>query len=575
MFKKFARYYLPHWKLFVLDLFSALCVAGIDLIFPSATRRILNEYIPNKEIHLLWQLGILLLVFYVIRTIFSFIINYWGHIMGARIERDMRRDLFAHLETMDDKFFDENKTGVLMSNLTNHLHDISEMSHHVPEDFFISIIMLVGSFIILMLINVRLTLIIFALLMVQLSFAINRRKKMLASFRSVRSTHGELNSRIESSLAGIRLTKAFNNEEFEIEKFESINHSYETCWNDAYKQMGIFSSGNEFISSLVNLTLLIVGGLFVYRGDSIDVNDLLAYFLYLNFLTRPINRIVSMMQQIQQGLSGFEKFYSIINIRPSIVSKTDAVILDNPLGKIEFRDATFSYLEETEDLEKHHHVLKNFNLLIKPGQKIAIIGETGVGKSTISKLIPRFYDLNSGQILIDDVDIKDYELYSLRRNIGHVQQDVFIFYGTIKDNILYGKPNATMEEVITASKRANIHDFIMTLESDYDTITGERGVKLSGGQKQRIAIARLFLKQPQILILDEATSSLDNETERLVQTSFDELAAGKTSIIIAHRLSTIRYCDEIIVLGSEGIIERGSHDDLMIKDGIYKKLLRK
>lgn len=575
MFKKFAKYYLPHWKLFTIDLFCALCVAGIDLIFPSATRRILNDYIPNNEIKLVFQLGLLLLLFYILRTIFSFIISYWGHIMGARIERDMRRDLFAHLEIMDDKFFDENKTGVLMSNLTNHLHDISEMSHHVPEDFFISMIMLIGSFIILLSINVQLTLIIFSLLMVQLVFSIYRRKKMLASFRNVRSTHGELNSRIESSLAGIRLTKAFNNEDFEINKFANINHSYETCWNEAYKQMGIFSSGNELISSLVNLTLLMIGGLFVYQGNKIDGNDLLTYFLYINFLTRPINRIVQMMQQIQQGISGFEKFYTIMNIQSGIVSKDNAIVLKEPLGKIEFKDVTFSYTEETNNEEHHHHILKNFNLLIKPGQKIAIIGETGVGKSTISKLIPRFYELNGGQILIDDIDIKDYELYSLRHNIGHVQQDVFIFYGTIKDNILYGKPNATMDEVISASKKANIHDFIINLEDGYDTITGERGVKLSGGQKQRIAIARLFLKQPQIIILDEATSSLDNETERLVQASFDELAAGKTSIIIAHRLSTIRYCDEIIVLGSNGIIEKGSHDDLITKEGIYKRLLHK
>ena len=572
MFKRFVRYYRPHLGLLILDLLSALLVAGIDLIFPSATRNILNVYIPKNNLKAVYLIGIVLLIFYILRTVFSYIINYWGHMMGARIERDMRKDLFYHLEQMDDKFFDENKTGVLMSNLTNHLHDISEMSHHVPEDLFISVIMLIGSFTILCFINVPLTLIIFAVLMGQAYFAMKRRKKMRDSFRSVRTTHGELNSRIESSLAGIRLTKAYNNEQFEVEKFENINEIYASSWTEAYRQMAIFSSGNELFNAVINLILLVVGAIFVSAGD-IDSNDLLAYFLYISFLTRPVNRLVAMTQQIQQGFSGFEKFISIIDIVPSIKNTPDARPLVNPKGKIEFRNVSFSYQEDTEEGESLQHVLSNFNLIIEPGKKIAIIGETGVGKSTISRLIPRFYEVNEGEILIDDVPIKQYELSSLRRTIGHVQQDVFIFYGTIKDNILYGKPDATMEEIIEAAKRANIHDFIMSLEEGYDTITGERGVKLSGGQKQRIAIARLFLKQPQIVILDEATSSLDNATERYIQASFDKLTIDKTSIIIAHRLSTIRHCDEIIVLGKEGIIERGNHDQLIVKQGVYYQLL--
>ena len=399
-----------------------------------------------------------------------------------------------------------------------------------------------------------------------------RRSKMRDSFRSVRTTHGELNSKIESSLAGIRLTKAYNNEQFEVEKFENINEVYASSWTEAYRQMAIFSSGNELFNAVINLMLLVIGAIFVSKGD-IDSNDLLAYFLYINFLTRPVNRLIAMTQQIQQGFSGFEKFTSIMDIKPSITNLPVAIPLENPKGKIEFRNVSFSYQEDNEEGESVQHVLNNFNLVIEPGKKVAIIGETGVGKSTISRLIPRFYEVNQGEILIDDVPIKQYELSSLRRAIGHVQQDVFIFYGTIKDNILYGKPDATDEEVIEAAKRANIHDFIASLEEGYETITGERGVKLSGGQKQRIAIARLFLKKPQIVILDEATSSLDNATERFIQASFDELTKDKTSIIIAHRLSTIRHCDEIIVLGREGIIERGNHDELIAKQGVYYQLL--
>jgi ATP-binding cassette subfamily B protein len=390
---------------------------------------------------------------------------------------------------------------------------------------------------------------------------------MLASFRTVRTTQGELNSQIESSIEGIRLTKAYNNEDFEVNEFGVINKEYERSWNDAYLQLGIFNAGNEFFAEITNLALLVIGGIFVFT-QKIKYTDFFEFFLYINLLTRPINRLLQMMQQTQQGISGFEKFYHIINITPMIISDPEALKLIHPKGDIKFVNASFAYEEGRED------ILKDFNLHIKPGQKIGLIGETGVGKSTISKLIPRFYDLNSGQLLIDDIDVKNYDLHTLRNAIGHVQQDVFIFYGTIKDNILFGRPDATMDEVIQAAKQANIHDFIMSLEKEYDTVTGERGVKLSGGQQQRIAIARLFLKNPSILILDEATSSLDNATEHMVQEAFNLLAKGKTAIIIAHRLTTIRDCDQIVVLGKNGIIEQGTHDELLSINGTYKKLLQ-
>lgn len=574
MLKKFLSYYKPHLGLFIIDTICALTIAGIDLIFPLGTKYLLNEenlnvITENKNYQIVIYIGFFLFILYVVKLLLSFVISYWGHIMGARIERDMRLDLFKKFQTMDYQFFDENKTGVLMSNLTNHLHDISEMSHHVPEDLITSFTMLIGSFVILMTINIYLTLIIFVFIAILIVFSLLRRRKMLDGFKQVRTVHGELNSQIESSIAGIRLTRAFNNEDYEINKFSGINEMYEKSWDNAYRQMGIYASGNDFLLSVLNLVVLIAGALFVIFNLGVNTNDLLAYFLYISFLTRPIAKLVNSMQQTQQGLSGFSKFFNLVNIVPTIQSKEDAIIMNNPKGDILFNNATFSYYEDS------NHVLNQFTLHIEAGKRIAIIGETGVGKSTISKLIPRFYDLNSGEILIDSINVKDYELNSLRDSIGHVQQDVYIFYGTIKENILYGCPNATDEEVINAAKQANIHDFILTLDQGYDTITGDRGVKLSGGQKQRIAIARLFLKNPKILILDEATSALDNETERIVQAAFDKLAEGKTIIIIAHRLSTIRNADEIIVLGKDGIIEQGSHIELLHKNGKYASLLQK
>ncbi len=566
MVKKFIKYYRPHLKLFILDMVCALTISLIDLLFPMVTSKVLREYIPNGAIRTILLIGIVLLVFYGIRFLLSFVIGYYGHIMGIRLETDMRTDLFKKFQMMDYQFFDDKKTGELMTNLTTHLHDVSEMSHHAPEDLFISFLMLVGSFIYLMFVNVYLTLIIFLFLSFLIIYSISRRNKMMKGFRNARNAQGELNAEVESSISGIRLTKAFHNEDYEEKKFEKINTLYKSARTETFRQIGLFGSGNDFFINLANLALLIFGGYFVYQ-KWIDYIDLTTYFLYVNFLIKPISRLTNSMEQLQQGFSGIEKFYNIMNINPKIVSPENGVEKKDFIGNVDFVDVKFSY-NQNED----QYVLSNFTLSIPAGRKVALVGETGVGKTTISKLIPRFYDVEAGQIKVDGIDVRDYNLFNLREAIGHVQQDVFIFYGTIKENILYGKPEATMEQVIAAAKSARIHDFIMTLENGYETLTGERGIRLSGGQQQRIAIARLFLKNPKILILDEATSSLDNITETLIQKSFDELAKGKTTIVIAHRLTTIKNADEIIVIGKNGIIERGKHEELIENKGYYASL---
>jgi len=551
-------------KLFILDLICALSIAGIDLVFPIVTNQMLRKYINDLRIIIL--LGLIVLALFTLKFFLGYIVGFYGHIMGIRIETDMRRDLYKKFQEMDYQYFDDKKTGELMTNLTTHLHDVSEMSHHAPEDLFISTIMIIGSFFILFSISPLLTIIVFVFIAMVITYSIWRRKKMLSGFRLARTAQGELNSITESSLSGIRLTKAFNNEELEKDKFEVINKSYLKARKKTFREIALYSTGNEFFMNIANLGVLVFGAIFVAKGD-IDYIDLTTYFLYINFLVRPIARLTNSMEQIQQGFSGIEKFYNVMNIEPTIYSKEEAVVKDSFEGKIEFKDVDFFY-EQNEST----HVLKNFNLVINKGKKIALVGETGAGKSTISKLIPRFYDVNSGHILVDDIDVKDYDLNSLRDAIGHVQQDVFIFYGTIKDNISYGKPGASDEEIIDAAIKARIHDFVIEQEFGYDTLVGERGIKLSGGQKQRIAIARLFLKNPKILILDEATSALDNITENLIQASIDELSKNKTVITIAHRLSTIKNADEIIVLGADGIIERGTHKELITNKKYYEKL---
>lgn len=567
MLRKFVKYYKNHLVLFWIDTFAALMMSGVNLYFPYVLNDIIDDYVPARDFNSIYRFGAILAVLYLVRMLCGFVVNYWGHVMGTRIERDMRIDLYKKIQTLDSDYFDDHKTGTIMTHIVGHLRDISEMAHHTPENIIVSVVMLIGSFIILIKIHIFFTLSIFILLVFLIIFSSFRRKKMMAASRKTRKTHEEINSEVENSIGGIRLTKAFTNEEFEIEKFTKVTHTYQHSFDEFYKQMGIFSSGTGGIIDLLFVVILVVGGVLTINGE-ITVGNYTSFFLYITFLIQPIRTLIQTIEQVQKGWSGYEKFHNIMSINPKINSGEKDLKLDSPKGHIEFRDVTFQYESSRSN------ILNHFNVTVNPGQKVALVGETGVGKSTISKLIPRFYDVNEGEVLIDHENVKDYDIYSLRSNIGHVQQDVYIFYGTVRDNILYGNPTASFEEVVGAAKKANIHKFIMSLDDQYETIVGERGVKLSGGQKQRISIARVFLKNPPILILDEATSSLDNVTEKLIQKALDELSEGRTTLVIAHRLSTISNADEILVLTNKGIEERGTHKELISNNGYYAQLHR-
>lgn len=565
MLKKFIAYYKPHKKLFIIDMFFAFMVSIFDLVFPIFTRNMVNEIIPDGRMDLLLRWTIIMLFLFVLRYISQYIVSYWGHLLGVRIEHDMRRDIFSHLQTLPFSYFDNNKTGHIMSRIINDLRDITEVAHHGPEDIFISGVMLLGSFFILMTIEWRLTLLIFAFIPLMIIFAIRKRKKMESAFREVRSKIADVNAQLENSISGIRIAKSFTNEDYEIEKFDDGNSLFSNARKESYKVMAEFITGIDIISNILNLLVISLGGYFVYT-EVINIGDLFAYTLYVNFFMQPIRRLTNITQQLQDGATGFERFLDIMNIDPDIVDREDSVNLENITGQIQFQDVSFSYNNGEE------RVLSNINLTIDSGKTVALVGPSGAGKTTLCHLIPRFYETDSGRILIDGLDIKDIKLKSLRSNIGLVQQDVFLFTGSIKENILYGQPNASDQDVIEAAKKASIHDFITTLPQGYDTYIGEKGVMLSGGQKQRISIARIFLKDPAILILDEATSALDNETEAIVQESLEELSKGRTALVIAHRLSTIKNADEILVLTSEGVAERGKHEDLLEKDGLYSHL---
>jgi len=550
-----------------MDMFCALVLSAIDLIFPKLVQYLMDEVYsvrPPNMLQIIFLTGAGLLVLYIIRYFCQHYITSWGHIMGARMESDMRSDLFNHLQKLSFSFYDDANTGKLMSRMTNDLFDISELAHHGPEDIFISIIKIVGAVLIMLTMNVPLTLILLALMILIVVFTAHYNLKMRSVFAKNREKIALVNAQTQDSLAGIRVVKSFSNEKIERKKFEFGNMQFLETKENSYSIMGQFFSGNQFLQGILYLSVLVLGGIFLSQ-DKISTSDLIAYVLFINVFLNPIDRLVNFTEALQRGMTGFDRFLEIINTKPEIDDAEGAVDLENVEGRIEFNDVAFSYNDKTE-------VLKNINITINKGETVALVGPSGSGKTTFCNLIPRFYEVNEGSITIDGKDIRSLTLSSLRRNIGVVQQDVYLFTGTIRDNIIYGKPDATREEIIRAAKLANAHDFIMELENGYDTFVGERGVKLSGGQKQRISIARAFLKNPPILILDEATSSLDNESERLVQESLKLLTEGRTTLIIAHRLSTIRNADKIIVLTANGIEEQGTHQKLIEKGGVYAEL---
>lgn len=564
MLRSFAHYYKPHWKLFVFDMICALVAAGCDLVYPVVSRNIINTYIPDKNIRLILTWCAALLVIYIIQTVMQYFMQYQGHIVGVRMQADMRRDVFEHLQKLPFSYFDEHKTGVIMSRIVNDLMDISEFAHHGPEDLFISLVTVVGAFIILCTVNIPLTLITFAVLPFLVLFIIKKRSAMTMAFRKNRIEIAEVNASLENSIAGIRVSRAFTGEREEEKKFAENNQRYVTVRERSYRVMAEFFSGTNFLTSLMNVVILAAGGYCVYRGV-INVGDMVAYMLFINMFVNPIKKLIQFVEMFQNAITGYVRFQELMNVKPEQDEK-GAIELKDVRGEIVFDDVTFHYDENKE-------VLSHISLTFPQGKMVAIVGPSGGGKTTLCHLIPRFYEISGGSILVDGHDIRDVTRASLRRQIGIVQQDVFLFTGTIFDNIAYGKLGASREEVYEAAKKANIHDYIMSLPEGYDTFVGERGVKLSGGQKQRISIARVFLKNPPILVLDEATSALDNVTENYIQDSLDDLCKNRTTIVVAHRLSTIKNADEIIVMDRDGIEERGTHEELLARgNGIYKEL---
>ncbi len=566
--RKFIAYYKPYKHLFFADMFCALTLSGIDLLFPLVVRFLLDDvYLMedrSKILKYVLIVGGILLAMYIVRYFCQYFITSWGHIMGAKMEADMRRDIFEHLQKLSFSYYDNTNTGKLMSRIINDLFDISELAHHGPEDIFISIIKLLGSFIILMTINVRITLILLGVTIIMLFFSIFYNKKMRLVFQKNREKIANVNAQVQDSLSGIRVVKSFANEKIENTKFEKGNMEFLETKKDSYFIMGKFFSGNSFFQGILYLSVILGGGIFISAGE-LTLSGLTVYILYINIFLNPIDKLVNFTEQFQKGITGFERFLQVVETEPDIQDKKDAVELVNPKGDIVFNNVSFSYNDK-------NNVLSNINISIEAGKNVALVGPSGGGKTTFCSLIPRFYEISEGSITIDGIDIRDIKLKSLRKAIGIVQQDVYLFAGSIGENIGYGKPGAAKEEIMEAAKKANIHDFIMSLEDGYDTYVGERGVKLSGGQKQRISIARVFLKNPPILILDEATSALDNESEKFIQKSLEELSKNRTTLVIAHRLSTIRNADEIVVLTDEGIKERGNHEELLEQSGVYAYL---
>lgn len=563
--KKFAAYYKPYKKFFFLDLFCATIISAVDLAFPQILRRAASDWFTRGQEAILRSLPLLfagLLVLYVIQTLCKYYVTYQGHLMGTWIERDMRRDLFDHYEKLSFSYYDKNNTGQMMSKLVSDLFDISEFAHHGPENLFISLIKIVGSFIFLFLINWLLALPLLALVVLMIFFSYHQNRRMRATFMDNRRKIGDINSRLQDTLSGIRVVQSFANEDIEREKFRESNENFLVSKDANYRCMGSFMSGNLFFQGMMYLVTLVFGGWLIAHGK-MEAADLAMYALYIGIFISPIQILVELTEMMQKGLSGFRRFLEVVETDPEIVNAPDAVELTNVKGDVEYQNVSFHYSDDDAP------VLSNVSFKIPAGKSIALVGPSGSGKTTICSLLPRFYDVTGGTICIDGKDVRKLTLESLRNQIGIVQQDVYLFCGTIRENIAYGKPSATMEEIVEAAKKANIHDFIESLPDGYDSFVGERGTRLSGGQKQRISIARVFLKNPPVLILDEATSALDNESERRIQKSLEELAANRTTITIAHRLSTIRNSDEILVVANNQIAERGKHEELLALGGIY------
>lgn len=566
--KKFLSYYKPYKKIFAADMFFACLGAAVTLIIPLIIRYITNDVIyrpAGESLKIILSLTGIMAVLIILEFYCNYFIAYYGHIMGAKMEYNMRNEIFAHYQKLSFSFFDNQKVGQLMSRVTNDLFEISELFHHGPEDIVISIIKLIGSFSILLSINWRLALVAFAIVPVMLVYAFYFNVKMKRAFVKNRARIADINAQIEDNLSGIRVVKSFANEEMEMDKFKVGNDRFVESKRESYRYMGLYHSGLGAFTTFISVIVIAVGAVFI-TTNLISITDLITFLLYINNFTEPIKKLINFTEQFQNGSSGYTRFLEILSINPDITDKPDARELIKAKGNITFENVYFHYEEHSET------VLSNLNLHVNSGQYIALVGTSGVGKSTLCSLIPRFYDVSSGRILIDGEDIRDYTLKSLRNNIGIVQQDVYLFTGSVMDNIRYGNPHATDAEIVAAAQNANAHDFIMNLPEGYDTNIGQRGVKLSGGQKQRLSIARVFLKNPPILIFDEATSALDNESEKVVQESLEKLAKNRTTFVIAHRLSTIRNAEKILVLSENGIAESGSHEELLAKEGIYAEL---
>ncbi len=568
--KKLASYYKPYLPLFLADMFFAILGAGVTLAIPLIVRYITNHVITleaGAALHKIAMLGILMLALVAVECFCNYFIANYGHVMGAKIEYDMRAEIFGHYQKLSFSFFNNQKVGQLMSRITSDLFDISELLHHGPEDLVISIIKILGSFVILLNIDVKLTMVAFAFVPVMLVYAMHFNRKMKRAFKRNRVKIAEINSQIEDNLSGIRVVKSFANEAVETEKFEEGNQGFLAAKKNSYVYMAGYHSGLQALTTLITIAVLVAGAALITDGQ-VAVADLVTFLLYINTFTEPVKKLINFTEQFQNGYTGYERFMEMMAIEPDIADRPGAVELKDVKGDISFDNVSFHYEENTET------VLNHINLEVEAGSYMALVGSSGAGKSTLCSLIPRFYDVSSGAVKIDGKDIRKVTLKSLRSQVGIVQQDVYLFVGTVLDNIRYGKPGASREEVVEAAKNANAHEFIMALPNGYDTDIGQRGVKLSGGQKQRLSIARVFLKNPPILIFDEATSALDNESERVVQESLEKLAKNRTTFVIAHRLSTIRNAEKILVLTDTGIEEEGTHKELLEKDGIYARLYR-